>query len=179
MKYACIVGICIFGLVGCHHSSNRTVSARRSLRGAKQQPAYMVTISAIEHGHYTTYQPRPGMVLIRGVGALFECKKAYPWLIAAIDSKDPLLARSVLQYWYVSNTPGSFTRKSLTKWYNVPDSDLVWDGVLWQPKEGYDERKGAPAGVFKGVWRDGGTASAKTESTRPVTTPLPKAFSTP
>jgi len=88
-------------------------------------PTYQDLIHQIEQGEYTLYEPYRHAIFVdpdqelhvREVVELFKHKEAYPWLIEALESDDPYVAKTVRIHFGSSNTPGAFTSESLREWY--------------------------------------------------------------
>ena len=105
-----------------------------SRKNDKQLARYEELIQRVERGDYTTYRSRPHMVRVKEVQELFQYKEAYPWLINAINSKDEAVSATVMDFWNSSDNPGTFSKESMQKWYDVPDEQLQFDGFMWRPK---------------------------------------------
>ncbi len=101
---------------------------------------YQQLIAKIDRGEYTTFVSHRfwagDVVRVREVTELFKYKEAYPWLIRAVEGLDEKVAETAREGFNSSGTPGSFTTESLRRYYAVPDNQLVWTGVLWEPLSG-------------------------------------------
>jgi len=88
----------------------------------------------IERGDYTIMHPRPHITVAAEMLRLFEIKEAYPWLIDALDSRDPVVQETAEYGFAASGVPGPINSASLRVWYSsTPTSEWVYDGVLWEP----------------------------------------------
>ncbi len=120
-------------LHGCGGNGPEKGSGPEDVPG-KPMKAHLRLIQEITRGDYTIYHPRPHRTHVREVEHLFDCKEAYPWLIAAMDSRDPAVVETVMFYWNTSAAPGPLTRESLQEWYDVPNDQLKFDGAMWRPQ---------------------------------------------
>ena len=101
-------------------------------------PRHIELIQKVESGTYSVQRvPNtlfPGeTVYITEITELFHYKEAYPWLIAAIESGNEEVSNAVLNFFYTSNTPCGITREALLEWYDVPENELSWTGIMWEP----------------------------------------------
>jgi hypothetical protein len=89
---------------------------------------------SIERGDYTIMHPRPHITVAAEMLRLFEIKEAYPWLIDALDSPDPVVQETAEYGFAASGVPGPISSTSLRAWYSsTPQIDWVYDGALWEP----------------------------------------------
>jgi len=94
-------------------------------------------MAKIERGEYTTFRPEPGskpnFKIIREMQEVFLWKKAYPWLIKAVDNPNKDISNTACYYFHMGGPPCNVSVESLRNWYNVPEDRLVRAGLILVP----------------------------------------------